>query len=221
MEMAPRPLDTSHTTPTIAGPRGIQSAPPSGDIDVVRPLSAAPLVYPVTVGWGDCDPAQIAYSANVPAWGLRAVEAWYRACLGADWYAMNLDHGVGTPFVRLAYDFRSPVTPRAPLLVTVWVARLGRGSLAHALEGRQDGALRFTGRMTAAFVDATVLTPIPIPPNMRASIAAYVRAQGPLPEWLEGPERQAERPERPERIEQIEEPEHPEPPEQTEQTDAP
>jgi 4-hydroxybenzoyl-CoA thioesterase len=168
----PRPAGDS-------GLSGIRGPAPLRDLDAPAPPIEAPLVHRVTVGWGDCDPAQIAYTANIPAWGLAAIEQWYRACLGVDWYRINLDHGIGTPFVQLAFEFQGPVTPRAPLHLTVRVERLGRSSLTHTVEGTQAGRRCFTGRTTSAFVDTHALTPIPIPPNMRASIEAYVAAQGP------------------------------------------
>lgn len=165
------------------GVRGMRPAGPFRDLDAPRVAAQVPLVQEITVGWGDCDPAQIAYTANIPAWGLLAVEAWYKACLGVNWYEINLDHGVGTPFVSLGFDFVSPVTPRAPLLVSVYVERLGRSSLGHVVEARQEDAVCFYGRTTAAFVGANEMKAVAIPDNMRASIEDYLARQGPLPEW--------------------------------------
>ena len=177
-----KPTETDSPDHGERGARGIRPAGPARDIDAPQEIESAPLVHEITVGWGDCDPAQIAYTANMPAWGLRAIEAWYRACLGLDWYEINLDHGVGTPFVSLTFDFAAPVTPRAPLELRVYVERLGRSSLAHHVIASQAGKVCFIGQTTAAFVDAQKMKPMAIPANMRESIERYIALQGPLPE---------------------------------------
>ena len=170
------------TDPPERGAKGIRPASHARDIEAPRKIEQAPLLHEITVGWGDCDPAQIAYTANIPAWGLRAIEAWYKSCLGLDWYGINLDHGVGTPFVSLAFDFIAPVTPGAPLDLRVYVERLGCSSLSHLVEASQGAQVCFSGRTTAAFVDAGEMKPIAIPANMRRSIEDYIALQGPLPE---------------------------------------
>jgi len=170
------------TTHLPVTPRpGIHAPGPVRDLGAPHPVTSALFLHPVTVGWGDCDPAQIAYTANIPGWGLRAVEAWYRACLGIDWYQINLDHGIGTPFVNLGFDFHSPITPRSPLDVVVWVSRLGRSSLTHLVEGHQGNRHCFTGTTTCAFVDTHTLASLAIPPNMRVSIEQYQALQGQAP----------------------------------------
>ena len=54
------------------------------------------------MGWGDCDPAQIAYTARLPAFSLEANDAWWEAPQDGDgWFQMELDRGYGTPFVSM------------------------------------------------------------------------------------------------------------------------
>ena len=147
------------------------------DIDAPLANLSATLNHTITVAWGDCDPAQIAYTSNIPGWGLLAIEAWYKSCLGKNWFELNLDCGVGTPFVSLNFEFKSPVTPRHPLLIKVFVHHLGQSSLSHRVDGYQNEKLCFSGKTTAAFVDASILKAIPIPPNMRQSIEHYCSIQ--------------------------------------------
>jgi acyl-CoA thioesterase FadM len=158
--------------------RGIKLPASSTDTAAVHTPPPGPFVHPVTVGWGDCDPAQIAYTASVLSWGLKALEAWCDICLGVNWFELNLNHGIGTPFVHMSYDFTAPITPRAVLECTVYVRKIGRSSLHQIVEGRQSGQLCFTGTMTSVFVAASQLKPIPIPPNMRQSIELYAAGQG-------------------------------------------
>ena len=147
------------------------------DIDSVRPQTGR-LDYSIDVSWGDCDPAQIAYTANIPAWGLKAIEAWYQSCLGIGWYEINLDHSLGTPFVSLNFDFKAPVTPRDRLEIRVYIQKLGTSSLSHYLEGYQADTLCFTGSTTAVFVLAESLKSTAIPENMRKTIESYIASQG-------------------------------------------
>ncbi len=158
--------------------KGFKSPQGSRDIDEPNYSLTSPVAHPVTVSWGDCDPAQIAYTANIPAWGLLGIEAWYRSCLGADWYQLNLEYGVGTPFVSLNYDFSAPIKPGPPLIQHIFIQKLGTSSLSHCVEGYQDDVLCCTGTTTAAFVDARSMKPISIPPNMRTSIEHYISIQG-------------------------------------------
>jgi 4-hydroxybenzoyl-CoA thioesterase len=157
---------------------GIRLPTSSSDLAAVHTPPPGPFVHSITVGWGDCDPAQIAYTASVLGWGLKALEAWCDICLGVNWFELNLNHGIGTPFVHMSYDFTAPITPRAVLECTVYVRQIGRSSLHHIVEGRQSGRLCFTGNMTSVFVAAAQLKPIAIPPNMRKSIELYAAGQG-------------------------------------------
>jgi len=150
---------------------------PARDIDVAPPTPPAPFRYERPVSWGDCDPAQIAYTGNVPGWCLEAIEGWYKACLGVNWYEINLDHGFGTPFVHLENDFKSPITARDPLTMIVRVTRLGGTSIAHHIDAYQGERLCFTGDYASAFVAATEMKPIRIPDRMRAAIERFIAAQ--------------------------------------------
>lgn len=157
---------------------GIRLPASASDIVAVHTAPPGPFVHSITVGWGDCDPAQIAYTANVLSWGMKALEAWCNLCLGVNWFELNMNHGIGTPFVHMSYDFTAPITPRATLECTVYVHRIGRSSLHHIVEGQQSGRLCFNGKMTSVFVTASKMKPIPIPPNMRQSIQLYAAGQG-------------------------------------------
>jgi 4-hydroxybenzoyl-CoA thioesterase len=120
---------------------GIMSKPIEGFIHTMR------------VGWADCDPARIAFTGRIPYWALEAIDAWWERVTGLDWFAMNVDRQVGTPFVHMTLDFRSPVTPRHRLDCAVELLRLGSKSIRHRVIGRQAGILCFEGEFVSAFVD--------------------------------------------------------------------
>ena len=138
---------------------------------------AAPFEYAINVTWGDCDPARIAYTARLPAFALEAINGWWEAHLDGDgWYQMELDRNVGTPFVKLAMEFFSPVTPRHTLLCEVFPTRLGDKSITFTVKGRQDGTLCFEGRYTCVFTIADQFKSQSAPPDLRAIIEPLVRA---------------------------------------------
>ncbi|MCZ4256407.1 thioesterase family protein [Sulfitobacter sp. PR48] len=139
---------------------------------------ADPFIHPVNVTWGDCDPARIAYTARLPYFALDAINAWWEAHLGGDgWFQMEIDRNVGTPFVSLAMEFRSPVTPRHTLMCDTFPTRLGDKSISFAVNGSQDGKLCFEGRFTCVFTIADQFRSQPVPPDLRAIVEPHIRAK--------------------------------------------
>lgn len=133
---------------------------------------AKPFVHNIRVWWGDCDPAKIAYTANIPAWALEAIEAWWEHFAGVDWYRLNLDRKTSTPFVHMKMDFRSPVTPRHSLECEVILKRLGHRSVTLTVMGYQNGILCFEGEFVQVFVEAETMKPHTPPADILASIRA-------------------------------------------------
>lgn len=130
-----------------------------------------PFIHEVRVGWGDCDPARIAYTANIPAWALEAIEAWWEHLLGGPgWYHVEFDLGWGTPFVHMDLDLRSPITPRHRLACTVSPTRLGQSSIAFRVTGHQAGTLCFEGNFACVFVQAGTLEKRDVPAEVRARV---------------------------------------------------
>jgi acyl-CoA thioesterase FadM len=131
---------------------------------------ARPFIHRIEVRWADCDPANIAYTARIPAWALEAIDAWWEHHTGFDWYRLNLDRKIGTPFVHMSMDFRSPVTPRHPLECEVTLKKLGNRSITHAVRAFQDGVFCFEGDFVSAFVDMPALKPRTLPDDLLAAI---------------------------------------------------
>ena len=131
--------------------------------------------HEIRVGWGDCDPAKIAYTARIPWWALDAIDAWWEHHLGGSgWFQMNLDRDLGTPFVHMTLDFRSPVTPRHRLICKVAPTKLGTSSITFRVEGYQDGALCFEGTFVNVFVIASAFKPQQAPDDVRAIVEALI-----------------------------------------------
>lgn len=137
---------------------------------------AEAFVHPVNVTWGDCDPARIAYTARLPAFALEAINGWWEAHLDGDgWYQMELDRNVGTPFVKMEMEFRSPVTPRHKLMCETYPTRLGSKSITFAVKGRQNDVLCFEGSFTCVFTVADTFKSQPAPDEFRAIIEPRIR----------------------------------------------
>lgn len=134
--------------------------------------------HEIRVGWGDCDPAQIAYTGRLPEFGLQSIDAWWEALMGYGWFQMNLEQGFGTPFVHLSCDFRAPVTPRHRLICRLKPVRLGRSSLEFDFAGFQNGLHCYDGRYVSAFVDSASFRPIAPPEPVRRAIEPLVAAAG-------------------------------------------
>ncbi|MFK7751046.1 MAG: acyl-CoA thioesterase [Sedimentitalea sp.] len=137
-----------------------------------------PFVHEMRVTWGDCDPARIAYTGRLPEFALQAINAWWEHHLDGDgWYQLELDRKVGTPFVHLSLDFRSPVTPRHRLMCHVWPTRLGNSSITFRVEAYQNDVLCFEGTFVCVFTvaDATKLTTRTPPSDIRAVVEPLIR----------------------------------------------
>ena len=134
----------------------------------------AAFVHEIRVGWADCDPARIAFTGNVVGFALRAIDAWWEATTGADWFRLNLDRDIGTPFVHLSVDFRSPVTPRHPLLCEVRLTKFSGRSVRLSVRGLQDDKLCFEGHFVEALVRASDFGKAPLDEDVAAKLRAAV-----------------------------------------------
>lgn len=138
----------------------------------------ASFVHRIRVGWADCDPAKIAYTGRIPCFALEAIDAWWEYQIGDDWFRLNLDRNIGTPFVHLDVDFRAPVTPRAPLDCAVTLTRLGEKSVGFSVQGLQDETLCFEGEFVSVFVEADTFRKIPVPDHIRFIIEPFLQTAG-------------------------------------------
>ena len=131
--------------------------------------------HDIRVVWGDCDPANIVYTGRIPGLALDAINAWWEDKLdGEGWFQLELDRGVGTPFVCMELDFKHPVTPRHTLNCYVWPVHLGKTSIRFCVEGEQGGTLCFAGFFTCVFIDARAFSKRQPPDDMRAVVEKHL-----------------------------------------------
>lgn len=130
--------------------------------------------------WGETDTAQIVYTARFPDYVMEAIEAWFSYVVGKNWYELNMDLGLGTPFVRLEMDIRKPLTPRDELVMPVLVEKLGNASLTfHVIGKRNNIETSFEARFVCCMVNNKSMKPVRIPDDIRARIEAYIQINTP------------------------------------------
>ncbi|MFZ0486927.1 MAG: thioesterase family protein [Arenicellales bacterium] len=133
-----------------------------------------PFVHHRVINWGDTDAARIVYTGRFLDFALEAIEDWFRTVVGYGWYEMNMDLGIGTPFVKASIDFKAPLTPRDGLRTTVVVERAGRASITFNVTGeRDDGVCSFSGALVCCVVAAGKMEPVEIPVDWRERIDHY------------------------------------------------
>jgi 4-hydroxybenzoyl-CoA thioesterase len=147
-------------------------------------------VWQRRVGFGHCDPARIAYTGRMPEFALEAIDAFWEAQLDDDnWFRMNVDQSIGTPFVHMEFDFKAPITPRAALQCHVEPASLGNISVTFKVTGAQDGRECFVAQFVSVFVASPEPSKIRVPERIRAALgSAYpaLRRSEPIREWSVG-----------------------------------
>ena len=131
-------------------------------------------VHEITVRWADCDPARIAYTGRIPYFALEAIDAWWENTIGSDWYRLNIDEDIGTPFVHMSMDFRKPITPRHVLSCVVRLIHLGNSSVRFSVTGHQDGAQCFEGEFVEVFVDSGIHEKRGVPEKFRQILVDQV-----------------------------------------------
>lgn len=138
-------------------------------------MSDKGFVWRRRVGFGDCDPAMIAYTGRIPEFALEAIDAFWEDLLdGESWYRMVVDSGLGTPFVHMSYDFAAPITPRHSLVMRVRPKTLGKTSIRFAMTASQNEQECFTAEFVCVFVSASDFRKIEAPERIRVALeAAY------------------------------------------------
>ncbi|MDR3440195.1 acyl-CoA thioesterase [Telmatospirillum sp.] len=129
------------------------------------------------VSFVDCDPAKIAYTGRLVGIAIEAIEVFWESVLdGQSWYALQEEHGLGMPFVRLESSFQSPVTPMAPLDCVVTPVRLGTSSVALRVSARQQDRHCYELHSVSSFVSIRDLKAIAIPDWIRAALVRHYPA---------------------------------------------
>lgn len=136
-----------------------------------QPVERRGFLQERAVSFADCDPARIAYTGRLVDFALEAIEAFWRETLdGQSWFEFNLDHGLGTPFVKMEMSFSAPVTPREVLILHVDPVALGTSSIAFRIEGFQQRRSCFVGSFVCVFISTADFQKTPVPGWIREKL---------------------------------------------------
>ncbi len=140
---------------------------------------SVPYINIRNINWGDTDAANIAYTVRFFDFCMEAIEGWFRDICDTDWYVLNMDRAMGTPFVNINIDILAPLTPRYSLNTYVLIEKLGNASLIFRLKGiRSDEVQSFDASFTCCFVNNKDMVSVPIPKDIRHKIEEYIQAGG-------------------------------------------
>jgi 4-hydroxybenzoyl-CoA thioesterase len=136
---------------------------------------------PVSIGWGQCDPAGIVYFPRFFELFHQAMETWFGERLGLPYPHLTMVRKLGFPSVHTEADFRRPTRFGEAVAVELRLAAIGRSSmtLAYVVRGPDaDDDVRATGRTVAAVMDLDPASPgfrraRPIPDDLRARLHAF------------------------------------------------
>lgn len=158
--------------------RGDPCEIPTSDWAGQIPQADIPFTVRRRLHWGDSDTAEIGYAAKFVDFGVEAIEVWWEAVLGTNWYELKAN-GMGNPMVGLKLDFLKPIVVGDRMDVSVLIENLGRASITYRIEGRKVGGdLSFAGSFTHALVDNVHLKTIrahPFDDEWRERIEGYRR----------------------------------------------
>ena len=142
-------------------------------------VARSAFVHVIEPYWADADPAGIVYSGRFTDYALRAIDAWMEARAGAGFYRMNMEWGIGTPFVHTECDLRSPTRPGEALRIEVGVERVGETSLTFVVRGfgATENRIRFEGRFVCVCVPANDQAREPKPMAIDARLRRAAEAE--------------------------------------------
>lgn len=138
-------------------------------------LKSVPYVHRRVPGWSDTDAAQIVYTVRFVDYAMEAIEGWFRDVMQLDWYRMNTELDMGTPFVKIDMDIKNPLTPNDELEICVLVERMGRSSLEFNVVGKRNGEeISFESRFICSMVQKSTMQSISIPQELRQNVDQYL-----------------------------------------------
>jgi 4-hydroxybenzoyl-CoA thioesterase len=135
-----------------------------------------PFTFRRRVAWGDSDSARMVYTGRFLDFAMDAADAWWQAVTGYDWHALHVKLDHGGPAVHVDLDFSRAVYPGDELDCVIRLGRLGRSTVAVAIQGEVAGAPCFTGNLVSAFIDAKAMKSVPLPDDFRRNMERYQRA---------------------------------------------
>ena len=127
----------------------------------------------LTVEFGDCDPAQIAFYPNFFRWYDAAARHFFERCGVAAWRDLEKTDGIiGTPVVAISSQFMRPTTYGDQIEVCTSIEEWWADRFVMLHQLRRGTELLAHSRETRVFAirhpdDASRIKSIPIPPHIK------------------------------------------------------
>ncbi|MDC7784704.1 thioesterase family protein [Rhodoplanes sp. TEM] len=125
------------------------------------------------LGFGDCDPAGIAFYPAYMRLLVDVTEAMF-GDFGAPWPAMVRDRRLGVPTVKLDVDFTAPAFHGETLDFAVGVAALGRSSVDLRHRVAVGDRTVWTARQVLVATSLDTHRAVAWPDDIRAGLAAHL-----------------------------------------------
>lgn len=133
---------------------------------------------PVTVRFGDCDPAGIVFYPRYFEMFNNLVEEWCAHGLGTSFRELVMERGIGLPTVSIQTDFVATSTLGDNLSAQLSVLKVGSSSLTLMVRLLGAGGdERVRARMVLVLMDMKKACAIRIPDLMRERIAHFCTSE--------------------------------------------
>ena len=125
------------------------------------------------IRFSHCDPAAIVFFPRYFVMFNNHVEDWFDDGLKLGYAHVVAERRVGLPTVSIRCDFSRPSRMGERVHLGLEVERLGRSSIALALEGRHGGELRVRAQQVIVTRGLETGHSIGIPADIRAALTAF------------------------------------------------
>ena len=127
----------------------------------------------VPIRFRHCDPAGIVFTPRYFDILNEAVEQFFGAALGLDYYLLVSERKIGLGYVQASCEFLKPSRMGEVLDVAVLVDRIGGSSYTLVLPVFKDGVEVVRGRLVTVTTRLEAFVSCPIPADIRAALDAY------------------------------------------------
>lgn len=142
-------------------------------------MSLEPYSHECVVHWGDCDPAGVVYTPRVFDYFMQALEAWYVAYLGYNFFEMRTERNTGNPTVRTECDYLTVLRAGQEFTLELRIEKVGGASIKFIGDALgADGTHYFRIKHTSCAIECDDFAPKRLPEDMRQRLLDYQRDCG-------------------------------------------
>ena len=137
----------------------------------------APFPHRQAIRFSHCDPAGIVFYPQYFIMFNGLVEDWFNQGLGLNYAHYITGHRLGFPIVKLECDFVAPSKIGEIITLGLRLEKLGRSSMAIAVDCRYRNEERLRARFVLVAMDLERQRAQPIPDDLRELMQAFQQGQ--------------------------------------------